>query len=616
MPGILEHAPPLADENALARLSEFDEEQRAEMRRTNLEQGWAVDFKGEDDTPRTPREKAIAYSTLFGRFVVLLGSLYLFICSLGFLSDGFRLVAGRRAGEIFQNSVLFENQIVCMLVGMLVTVLVQSSSTSTSIFIAMVAAGLLTVQQGIPIIMGSNIGTSVTSTIVAMGQAGERDEFRRAFAAATVHDMFNFLSVLVFLPLEMATSFLYHASAEMVGRNDLSNRTGGDDANPPDFLGKLTDPFTDKVLQLNSRVIQAIATADPQELAEIEGQTLLVRILWYTPSANLTAGESYAHSDEAVGAGVVIVALLLLTTMLYLIVSQLKAVLKGRVAVWLHASVNGYVPDLRLSERCVLPMAWITGYLAIVAGAGITILVQSSSITTSALTPLVGIGVIEVERMYATVLGANLGTCVTGILAAFAADATRLRDTLQVAYCHLLFNVAGIFLWYTIWPLRPIPVNAAKYLGNTTAEYKWFALAYLAFAFFLVPLVFMGFSLWGDLPLHIALSLILLGAAVLLLIAVLQKRKPRALPPRLRTWDFLPPALRSLEPWDRLACQPAGACWARYCGGGGQGDAGDGVRLSHPVIDLASEKASDAKEYARGQPGCAQHAGYIHNGDL
>lgn len=50
--------------------------------------------------------------------------------------------------------------------------------------------------------MGANIGTSVTNTIVALGQVGDRDEFRRAFAGATVHDMFNWLTVIIMLPIE------------------------------------------------------------------------------------------------------------------------------------------------------------------------------------------------------------------------------------------------------------------------------------------------------------------------------------------------------------------------------------------------------------------------------
>merc|ERR1719331_2917906 len=104
-------------------------------------------------------------------------------------------------------------------------------------------------------------------------------------------------------------------------------------------------------------------------------------------------------------------------------------------------------------------------------GLFVTILVQSSSITTSVLTPLVGVGVINVERMYPTVLGANIGTCITGVLAALAADPEKLYLTLQVAYSHLLFNFSGIFIWYVIWPLRAVPINAAKFLGNTTAVY-------------------------------------------------------------------------------------------------------------------------------------------------
>merc|ERR1719331_2981710 len=103
-------------------------------------------------------------------------------------------------------------------------------------------------------------------------------------------------------------------------------------------------------------------------------------------------------------------------------------------------------------------------------GLFVTICVQSSSITTSALTPLVGIGVLSVERMYPTVLGANIGTCITGVLAALAADATKLFLTLQVAYSHLFFNLSGIVIFHCIWPLRALPINAAKFLGDTTAK--------------------------------------------------------------------------------------------------------------------------------------------------
>jgi sodium-dependent phosphate cotransporter len=153
-------------------------------------------------------------SVLWTTFLVIcvFCALYMFICSLSFLADGFRLVAGKKAGEVFANSEVFNNPVAGLMVGVLVTVLVQSSSTSTSIAITMVGADLLTVKQAIPIIMGANIGTSVTSTIVALGQASQKDEFRRSFAAATIHDMFNFLSVGILLPFEAATGYLYELS--------------------------------------------------------------------------------------------------------------------------------------------------------------------------------------------------------------------------------------------------------------------------------------------------------------------------------------------------------------------------------------------------------------------
>merc|ERR1719384_2544557 len=86
----------------------------------------------------------------------------------------------------------------------------QSSSTTTSIVVALVGSDAIPARQAIYMIMGANIGTSVTSTIVAMGQMGNGDELERAFAGATVHDMFNFLTVLILLPVEAATHYLYY----------------------------------------------------------------------------------------------------------------------------------------------------------------------------------------------------------------------------------------------------------------------------------------------------------------------------------------------------------------------------------------------------------------------
>ena len=80
---------------------------------------------------------------------------------------------------------------------------------------------VLPVRPAIPIIMGVNIGTSLTNTIVSLAQSSDRQQFRRAFAAATVHDMFNWLTVIVLLPLEMITGHSLHDHA---GRQRLRQK--------------------------------------------------------------------------------------------------------------------------------------------------------------------------------------------------------------------------------------------------------------------------------------------------------------------------------------------------------------------------------------------------------
>lgn len=64
----------------------------------------------------------------------------MFICSLSVLSDAFRLLGGRAAGEVFKESELLRNPVCGLMIGVLSTVLLQSSSTSTSILVSLVAA--------------------------------------------------------------------------------------------------------------------------------------------------------------------------------------------------------------------------------------------------------------------------------------------------------------------------------------------------------------------------------------------------------------------------------------------------------------------------------------------
>ncbi|XP_062463612.1 sodium-dependent phosphate transport protein 2A isoform X2 [Pezoporus occidentalis] len=295
---------------------------------------------------------------------LMFGFLYLFVCSLDVLSSAFQLAGGKVAGDIFKDNAILSNPVAGLVVGILVTVLVQSSSTSTSIIVSMVSSGLLEVRSAIPIIMGSNIGTSVTNTIVALMQAGDRSEFKRAFAGATVHDCFNWLSVLVLLPLEVATGYLHHVTRLVVATFNI--RSGKD---APDLLKIITEPFTKLIIQLDKSVITGIATGD-----ESLRNRSLIRI-WCGPAHVQTAAVELAPPlnctgpghcstkgleslqnitrqkcehlftdtplpDLAVGLVLLAGSLVVLCTCLILLVKLLNSLLKGQVAKAIQKVIN------------------------------------------------------------------------------------------------------------------------------------------------------------------------------------------------------------------------------------------------------------------------------------
>ena len=126
-----------------------------------------------------------------------------------------------------------------------------------------------------------------------------------------------------------------------------------------------------------------------------------------------------------------------------------------------------------------------------------------------------------------------------------------LEDTLQVALCHLFFNITGIAIFYPLPFFRP-PIPAAKFLGNTTAKYRWFAIVYLFGMFFLFPLAVFALSLPGWYVMAIVFIPVVLLLIVVGIIKCIQAKKPSCLPAKLRSWKFLPRPLRSLQPYDSV----------------------------------------------------------------
>ena len=102
---------------------------------------------------------------------------------------------------------------------MLATTLVQSSSVTTAMVVGLVAApeNPLPLGNAIPMVMGANIGTTVTATLVSLAHIGRKDEFERAFPVAICHDIFNILTVIILLPLELATGYLRTTATTLAG---------------------------------------------------------------------------------------------------------------------------------------------------------------------------------------------------------------------------------------------------------------------------------------------------------------------------------------------------------------------------------------------------------------
>ncbi|MFQ6078759.1 MAG: Na/Pi symporter, partial [Thermodesulfobacteriota bacterium] len=145
-----------------------------------------------------------AHSSLINLLALII-SLYLFIFSLELMGASLKMFGKGFARSLIQATT---NPIVGLFIGILSTSIIQSSSSTTSIVVGMVAGGVLEIPSAIPIIMGANVGTSVTNTLASLPQISRRSEFSRAFSAATVHDFFNMLAVLVLFPIQILTNFL------------------------------------------------------------------------------------------------------------------------------------------------------------------------------------------------------------------------------------------------------------------------------------------------------------------------------------------------------------------------------------------------------------------------
>lgn len=354
------------------------------------------------------------------RVFFLLVLLYLFLSAITLMGGSFKLLGKDVAETLIQTTA---NPFVGLLIGLLVTSIVQSSSVTTSMVVALVSGGALSIQGAIPIVMGANMGTTITCAIVSVGHITRNDEFERAYAGATVHDFFNVLSVIVLLPLELTTHWMQRSAGFLASV----------------FYGVEAATFTSPVKVVVKPFAQFI-------------QHLL--------------SDSLGLSPKATGIFGIIIAFIFIFIALTYMVKLMRVVFAARV------------------EGAVHKIFGANAYLTLFIGISITALIQSSSITTSILIPLLGAGVLTLEHAFPIMVGANIGTTVTALLAALAGN----QAGLTIAFVHLIFNLSGTFIFFVIKPLRRVPLFMARKMAGYSVRNKKIVFIYIGLIFFVIPL--------------------------------------------------------------------------------------------------------------------------------
>lgn len=351
-------------------------------------------------------------------FVIVL--LYIFLVSISLLSASFKVFGKDFANALMQTTA---NPFVGLFIGILATSVIQSSSTTTSMIVGFVASGALSIENAVPMVMGANIGTTVTNTLVSLGHITRKEEFKRAMACSSLHDIFNVLTVIILFPLEMSTGYLRKTAALLA---NMFGQAGG------------------------IKVMSPLKAAIKPFISFIEH---LLR-------------DTFGLSTTVTGILMFILALALLFTALLLIVKVMKSSAAKRAEIVFN----------KIMGR--------SGAIGILMGLIFTVIVQSSSVTTSILVPIVASGITTIETVLPITMGANLGTTVTAMLAALTGNVAGIT----IAFVHLLFNITGILIVYNIRIIRDGVIKTAKALAALCAERKSLAFVYVIGLFYVLPI--------------------------------------------------------------------------------------------------------------------------------
>ncbi|MDP5170514.1 MAG: Na/Pi symporter [Bacteroidia bacterium] len=376
---------------------------------------------GGDSAPEASAGKSRRQRILWVlRFVL---TLLVFLLALEWMSLGLRLFGKDKLQDLIS---LIDNPYLALFLGILATSIIQSSSTVTTMIVGLVANGTFNIASATPLIMGANIGTSVTCMIVAMGLIGQRKEFGRGVTTAALHGIFNILVVAILFPLELTT----HA------------------------LSRLSDSLASLFYQ-GSEVVPF----SPGGLLDITTRPLAAFFV------ELTSSTGFPHGNPYIVLPLGLVALFLA---LRLLITSFQGLVEGQVNSRMNQYLFGHPRQ-----------AFFTGLIT-------TTVLQSSSVTTSLLVPLTSGTHIALPRIFAFLIGANMGTTVTALLAAIFLGPSS-EFALAIAFTHLLFNCIGGLLLYPMPLIRKLPIWLASKLGKSARDHRFIPVIYMVIIYFLLP---------------------------------------------------------------------------------------------------------------------------------
>ncbi len=313
-----------------------------------------------------------------------------------------------------------ENPFVGLFIGILMTALIQSSSTVTSTVVAVVAAGNLELSQAVPIVLGANIGTTLTSTLVSLSYIMKKKRFARALSAGVLHDFFNMVTVFVLLPMELTFGFLSNLATQTAHLFADESYEG-----PYVYSKTFTRPLTD----------------------------------WLTT--------------------VVDIPFLTLIIAIFLIFGAIKLLTSSVFKAFIFDSFN------QISN-----LVFKFPYRGFFYGTLFTAAVQSSTVTTSLVIPLVANKKVSLAKSFPFIIGANIGTTITAAIAAVY----KTEEAIALALVHFFINLFGALVIMPIPAVRNIPVKLAEKFGKKASKTRFIGFAYILLVFFIIPFLLIYFS--------------------------------------------------------------------------------------------------------------------------